>query len=86
VEWYWQSQSEEFGQPGAKSRGVTKITWKSHCVQVVIAQHLAFRCRGNIQEIYVSTIRNIVEDNQYTSLQTFHEIGPSDTPKKKAKV
>jgi len=24
------------------------LTWKSHCVQVVMAQHLAFICRGKI--------------------------------------
>jgi hypothetical protein len=31
-------------------------------------------------------VGSIVKDNQLTSLQTFHEIGPKDTPKKKAKI
>jgi hypothetical protein len=34
----------------------------------------------------VSVVGSVVEDNQLTSLQTFHEIGPKDTPKKKAKI
>lgn len=54
----------------ARSRGViaAMTIWKTHCVQVVMAQQEALMCSGKISE------------------QTFHDIGPSETEKEKAKM